>query len=800
MPEPVHRRGVTRRLGKRPPEEVLVEPEGAAVRVAVMQVHVCRLEVRRRNADALQQRRLEVRHVPREPRLNPVGVAFAQLRRPGTVADVELARGIPLDSPRQLLELDPDHRCSLRRPRGIHRRRLPDDDRRLGRQQPALRLVHGPRDAVEPRGEVDDRRASEPVVTGPARRLRQGQVDLHLFAEGQDWKIYEKFGAHLRTVGDAAGVYFAVWAPNAQRVSVVGDFNNWDGRVNPMRKLVGSGVWELFLPGIKQGAHYKFEIRSQTGAVLLKSDPFAFFNQPGKSTASLIYDLERYAWNDGEWMEARRKKNWPQSPISIYEVHLGSWRRKTEERNRQLSYLELADTLLPYVLEMGYTHIELLPVAEHPFEGSWGYQVTNYYAPTSRFGPPDDFRHFVDKCHQAGVGVIMDWVPAHFPKDAHALAEFDGTDLYEHMDPRQGEHQDWGTLIFNYGRNEVRNFLIGNALFWFDKYHVDGLRVDAVASMLYLDYSRKPGQWVPNVYGGRENLDAIHFLKQFNEVCYERFPGIITIAEESTSWPGVSRPTYLGGLGFGFKWNMGWMHDFLEYMSIDPIYRKYHHGNITFSLLYAFQENFILVLSHDEVVYGKRSLLSKMPGDEWQQFANLRMFLAWMYGQPGKKLLFMGGEFGQWNEWNHDTSLDWELLQLPRHDGLRRLVQHLNYIYKSEPALWQFDDAYEGFDWIDFHDADNSVVSFLRKSRGGDIIAFVVNATPVVRYNYRLGIPEPGLYREIINTDGETYGGSNVGNLGVVQSENVPWMGREHSILIHLPPLATLAFKLERLS
>jgi len=636
----------------------------------------------------------------------------------------------------------------------------------------------------------------DPYQYGPI----MGEVDLHLFAEGQDWKIYEKFGAHLRTVGDAAGVYFAVWAPNAQRVSVVGDFNNWDGRVNPMRKLVGSGVWELFLPGIKQGAHYKFEIRSQTGAVLLKSDPFAFFNQPGKSTASLIYDLERYAWNDGEWLEARGKKNWPQSPISIYEVHLGSWRRKTEEGNRQLSYLELADTLLPYVLEMSYTHIESLPVAEHPFEGSWGYQVTNYYAPTSRFGPPDDFRHFVDKCHQAGVGVIMDWVPAHFPKDAHALAEFDGTDLYEHMDPRQGEHQDWGTLIFNYGRNEVRNFLIGNALFWLDKYHVDGLRVDAVASMLYLDYSRKPGQWVPNVYGGRENLDAIHFLKQFNEVCYERFPGIITIAEESTSWPGVSRPTYLGGLGFGFKWNMGWMHDFLEYMSIDPIYRKYHHGNITFSLLYAFQENFILVLSHDEVVYGKRSLLSKMPGDEWQQFANLRMFLAWMYGQPGKKLLFMGGEFGQRNEWNHDTSLDWQLLCLPQHDGLRRLVQHLNHTYKSEPALWQLDDIYEGFDWIDFHDADNSVVSFLRKSRGGDIIAFVVNATPVVRYNYRLGIPEPGLYREIINTDGETYGGSNVGNLGVVQSENVPWMGREHSILIHLPPLATLAFKLERLS
>ena len=634
----------------------------------------------------------------------------------------------------------------------------------------------------------------DPYQYGPI----MGEVDLHLFAEGQHWKIYDKFGAHLRTIGDATGVYFAVWAPNAQRVSVVGDFNGWDGRVNPMRKLIGSGVWELFLPGIKQGAHYKFEIRAQTGALLLKSDPFAFFNQHGKSTASLVYDLERYRWNDGTWMESRRTRDWPRSPISIYEVHLGSWRRKAEEGNRHLSYLELAETLLPYVLEMGYTHIELLPVAEHPFEGSWGYQVTNYYAPTSRFGTPDEFRHFIDKCHQVGIGVILDWVPAHFPKDAHALAEFDGTHLYEHMDPRQGEQLDWGTLIFNFGRNEVRNFLIGNALFWLDQYHIDGLRVDAVASMLYLDYSRKPGQWIPNVYGGRENLDAVYFLKHFNEVCYERFPGIMTIAEESTAWPGVSRPTYLGGLGFGFKWNMGWMHDFLEYMSLDSIFRRYHHGNITFSLLYAFQENFILVLSHDEVVYGKRSLLSKMPGDEWQKFANLRMFLAWMYGHPGKKLLFMGGEFGQWNEWNHDTSLDWQLVSLPAHDGLRRLVQHLNYIYKSEPALWQLDDTYEGFDWIDLHDADNSVVSFLRKSREGDVVAFVVNATPMVRYDYRLGVPEAGFYRELINSDAETYGGSNVGNFGGMQTQDVPWMGRQHSILIHLPPLATLAFKLQK--
>ncbi|MEY2481132.1 MAG: 1,4-alpha-glucan branching enzyme [Verrucomicrobiota bacterium] len=637
-------------------------------------------------------------------------------------------------------------------------------------------------------------RARDPYCYGTF----MGEVDLHLFSEGQHWQLYEKFGAHLRTVAGISGVYFSVWAPNASRVSVVGDFNGWDGRVNPMRKLLGSGVWELFLPGVAEGTHYKFEIKTATGALLLKSDPFAFFGQWGKETSSLVYNLDRYKWDDGDWMEARREKDWPRAAISIYEVHLGSWRRKQEENNRPLSYLELAETLLSYIIEMGYTHIELLPIAEHPFEGSWGYQVTNYFAPTSRFGNPDELRHLIDKCHQAGIGVIMDWVPAHFPKDAHALAEFDGTDLYEHMDPRQGEHQDWGTLIFNFGRNEVRNFLIANALFWLDKYHIDGLRVDAVASMLYLDYSREPGQWIPNVHGGRENLDAVYFLKRFNEVCYEKFPGIMTIAEESTAWPGVSRPTYLGGLGFGFKWNMGWMHDFLQYMKLDPIYRRFHHGNITFSLLYAFTEHFILVLSHDEVVHGKYSLLNKMPGDEWQKFANLRMFYAWMYGHPGKKLLFMGGEFGQWKEWNHDRELDWELAQLPKHDGLRRLVQHLNYVYKNEPAFWDQDDTYDGFEWIDFHDADNSVVAFMRKSRGGDVIAFVVNATPLVRHDYRLGVPQAGFYREIINTDAETYGGSNVGNFGGAQSENTPWMAREHSIMIQLPPLATVAFKLER--
>ncbi len=557
------------------------------------------------------------------------------------------------------------------------------------------------------------------------------------------------------------------------------------------------GVWEIFIPGVNEGAHYKFEIKTQTGALLLKSDPFGFFSQHGAQTSSMVYDLERYQWSDDQWMAERPQKQWHRSAVSIYEVHLGSWRRVAEEGNRFVSYLEFAQTLLPYVLEMGFTHIELLPIAEHPFEGSWGYQVTNYYAPTSRFGTPDELRHFIDACHRAGIGVIMDWVPAHFPKDAHALAQFDGTALYEHADPRQGEHQDWGTLIFNFGRNEVRNFLTANALFWLDKYHIDGLRVDAVASMLYLDYSRQPGQWIPNAFGGRENLDAVFFLKQVNELCYEGFPGVMTIAEESTAWPGVSRPTYLGGLGFGFKWNMGWMHDFLHYMSLDPIYRRFHQGNVTFSIMYAFQEHFILVLSHDEVVHGKGSLIAKMPGDEWQKFANLRMFYAWMFAHPGKKLLFMGGEFGQAREWNHDRGLDWELTELPRHDGLRRLVQHLNHVYRNEPALWDRDDSHESFEWIDFHDADHCVVAFLRRSQEGELLVFAVNATPVVRYNYRMGVPGDGFYREIINTDAETYGGSNVGNLGGLDAEGVEWQGRTHSIVVNLPPLAVVGFKRE---
>ena len=561
-----------------------------------------------------------------------------------------------------------------------------------------------------------------------------------------------------------------------------------------MRKLVECGIWELFIPGLVEGIHYKFEVLNAHGSIVLKSDPFAFFSQNGLQTASLVFNLDRYSWNDQAWMEARKNKEWHTAPISIYEVHLGSWRRKPEDRLRPLSYHELADQLIPYVKEMGYTHIELLPVAEHPFEGSWGYQITGYFCPTSRHGNPDDFRHFIDKAHEAGIGIILDWVPGHFPKDIHGLAEFDGTDLYEHADPRQGEHNDWGTLIFNFGRNEVRNFLISNALFWLDQFHIDGLRVDAVASMLYLDYSRANDQWIPNAYGGRENLEAIYFLKRFNEVCYERFPGIMTIAEESTAWPGVSRPTHLGGLGFGFKWNMGWMHDFLHYMSREPIFRRYHQNEITFSLLYAFQEQFMLVLSHDEVVHGKGSLINKMPGDTWQKFANLRLLYAWMYGHPGKKLLFMGGEFGQWSEWNHNRSLDWHLLDDPLHDGLKRLVQHLNWLYTHEPALYEQDDSYDGFQWIDFRDADQSVVSFQRISKAGSRIVFVVNATPVVREGYRIGVSQQGFYREVLNTDAQTYGGSNQGNYGGVWSEPHGWQGQGNSLVLKLPPLSVVAF------
>jgi 1,4-alpha-glucan branching enzyme len=623
-----------------------------------------------------------------------------------------------------------------------------------------------------------------------------GEMDIYLFNEGNHLEIFHKLGAHLHEQDGIRGVHFAVWAPNAQRVSVVGDWNHWDGRVHCMRKMIPSGIWEIFVPNIPEGTHYKFEIRGPHGEIFLKTDPFAFYAQHGTQTGCMVFDLDRYKWADADWMERRAQRDPYNSPMSIYEVHLGSWQRVTEE-DRPLSYLELADRLIPYVKEMGFTHIELMPVMEHPFDGSWGYQVVNFYAPSSRFGNPDEFRHFVDRCHQEGIGVILDWVPGHFPKDAHGLGRFDGTPLFEYADPRLGEHKDWGTYIFNYGSNEVRNFLHGNALFWLDQYHLDGLRVDAVASMLYLDYSREPGEWVPNCHGGRENLEAIDFLKHFNELCYSRHPGIMTIAEESTAWPGVSRPTYVGGLGFGYKWNMGWMNDSLRYIAREPVHRKYHQGEITFSLLYAFQEHFILVLSHDEVVHGKGSLLNKMPGDDWQKFANVRMFLSWMWSHPGKKLIFQGIEFGQWAEWNHSQSLDWHLTEHAPHDGLRRLVQHLNWLYQNEPALYSQDDSYEGYEWINFEDADNSVWSYVRKGANGEMVLFIVNATPVVRAGYRVGVPGAGFYEEILNSDAATYGGSNVGNYGGLWADQIHWQGRDWSIQIDVPPLAVCAFRLK---
>ena len=623
--------------------------------------------------------------------------------------------------------------------------------------------------------------------------ILMGDLDLHLFAEGNHWELWKKLGAHVEEHDGIAGTVFRVWAPNARRVSVVGDWNQWDGRVRPMRKLIPSGIWELFLPGICEGAHYKYELLDAHGQLQLKTDPFTFFGQHGTKTASLNWRLDKFPWDDASWIEKRGQREWHREAVAIYEVHPGSWKRK--DGTAFLTWHEMAEQLIDYVVDMGYTHIELMGAAEHPFEGSWGYQVTGYFAPTSRYGNPDDFRHFVNRCHQRGIGVILDWVPGHFPKDAHGLARFDGTGLYEHADPRQGEHQDWGTLIFNYGRSEVRNFLIANALFWFAEYHIDGLRVDAVASMLYLDYSRTHDQWVPNAFGGRENLDAIHFMKQCNEVCYQRHPGIMTIAEESTAWPGVSRPTFLGGLGYGFKWNMGWMNDTLAYMALDPIYRRFHHGSATFSLVYAFHEHFILVLSHDEVVHGKGSIINKMPGDEWQQFANARMLYAWMYAHPGKKLLFMGCEWGQRAEWSHERSLDWHLLDYPLHRGLRELVRHLNYLYKNEPALFDNDDSWDSYEWVELHDAENCVLAFLRRARHGMALIFVMNATPVVRHGYRIGVPAAGYWREILNSDSADYGGSNVGNFGGVHTEEWQWGGRPYSVALTLPPLSMIALK-----
>jgi 1,4-alpha-glucan branching enzyme len=622
--------------------------------------------------------------------------------------------------------------------------------------------------------------------------------DLYLIGEGTHYKNYEKLGAHVKTVDGVKGAHFAVWAPNAKRVSVIGDFNRWDGRRHPMRMLVSSGIWEIFIPGLEEGNLYKFEIRSKYHKYIeQKADPFAFFYEVRPKSAAVVYSIEnRHTWQDKEWMEQRKRKNWFESPVAIYEVHLGSWMRKPEENNGFLTYRELADKLIPYVKEHGYTHIELLPVTEHPLDASWGYQTIGYFAPTSRFGRPEDFMYFVDACHQNGTGVIMDWAPAHFPKDAHGLGFFDGTCLYEHEDPKKGEQRDWGTLIFNYGRNEVRNYLISNALFWLEEYHIDGLRVDAVASMIYLDYSRKPGEWIPNIYGGKENLEAIDFLKKFNEIVHHYHPGVLTIAEESTAWQGVSKPTYLGGLGFSMKWNMGWMHDTLLYFSKPPIHRKYHTNNITFSMLYAFTENFILPFSHDEVVYGKGSMINKMPGDMWQKFANLRTLCGYMYGHPGKKLMFMGSEFGQWNEWIFDSSLDWHLLEYEPHRKLQRFICDLNSIYKTEPALHEVDYNYSGFEWIDFRDSDSSVISFIRRAKNhDDFLVFVFNLTPVPRLGYRVGVPLGGFYREILNSDSEIYWGSNLGNAGGVYADSIPCHGRQFSLSLTLPPLSALVFK-----
>lgn len=621
--------------------------------------------------------------------------------------------------------------------------------------------------------------------------------DLHLFVEGNHHHVYKVLGAHYGEFEGLHGVKYAVWAPNALRVSVIGDFNNWDGRRHPMRNRGYSGIFELFIPDHAPGHYYKFEIKTHRGEILVKTDPYGFQFEERPKTASIVTEMSNYPWMDEGWMKTRYRHNNHEAPVSIYELHLSSWRRIPQEGNRPLSYREMADELIPYVKWLGFTHIELMPVMEHPFDGSWGYQVTGFFAPTSRFGTPYDFKYFVDRCHQEGLGVILDWVPGHFPKDAFALAKFDGTALYEHADPRLGEHMDWGTLIFNYGRKEVRNFLIASGLFWLEEYHIDGLRVDAVASMLYLDYSRKEGEWLPNQYGGRENLDAIEFLKSFNSIVYHYYPDTFTAAEESTSFPAVSKPVYNGGLGFGYKWNMGWMHDFLNYMSYEPIYRKYHHNELTFSLLYSFSENFILPLSHDEVVHGKCSLLSKMPGDDWQKLANLRLLYGFMFGHPGKKLLFMGQEFGQWNEWNHSESVDWHLNDYSPHRGIQLWLRDLNQHYKQCQALHQVDFAHHGFEWVDCNDVDNSIVSFLRWSKNYEtFIIGIFNFTPVPRYQYRVGVPFNGFYKEVLNSDSVLYGGSNIGNLGGIHSDAIHWMNRPHSVKINLPPLGAVFLEL----
>lgn len=642
--------------------------------------------------------------------------------------------------------------------------------------------------------------------------------DLHVFGEGNHHRIYEKLGAHLMTVDGVKGVYFAVWAPNARNVSILGDFNNWDGRLHQMRKR-NNMVWELFIPELGVGTSYKYEIKNWEGHIYEKTDPYGFYQEVRPKTASIVADLDGYQWHDEDWLEARRTSDPLSKPVSVYELHLGSWLHtaydepvktlhgegvpvEVSEWNtgaRFLTYYELVDKLIPYVKELGYTHIELLPIAEHPFDGSWGYQVTGYYAPTSRFGSPEDFMYFVDQCHLNGIGVIIDWVPGHFPKDGHGLAFFDGTHLYEHGDPRKGEHKEWGTLIFNYGRNEVRNFLVANALFWFDKYHIDGMRVDAVASMLYLDYCREEGEWVANEYGGRENLEAADFLRQVNSVVYSYFPGILSIAEESTSWPMVSWPTYVGGLGFNLKWNMGWMHDMLDYFSMDPWFRQFHQNSITFSMWYNHSENYMLALSHDEVVHGKSNMLGKMPGDEWQKYANVRALFTYMFTHPGKKTMFMSMEFGQWSEWNVWGDLEWHLLNFPPHQQLKQFFTELNHLYKNEPALYSNDFDESGFQWIDCSDNRHSVVSFIRRAKNSaEFVITICNFTPQPHSHYRVGVPVSGFYTELFNSDARQYGGSNMGNLGGKWTEEWSFHEQPYSLDLCLPPLSVLVLKLSQ--
>jgi 1,4-alpha-glucan branching enzyme len=635
------------------------------------------------------------------------------------------------------------------------------------------------------------------VVHGPTLFT---DYDIHLFKEGNAFQLYEKFGAHGMSVEKKQGVYFALWSPNAKSVSVIGNFNEWNPEIHSLEiRWDGSGIWEGFIPYLEKGALYKFHIASKYRKYKVdKGDPFGFSWEISPRTATVVWDLD-YEWGDKDWMTNRKKHNDLQDPLSVYEVHLGSWRRSSEEPGRLLNFREIAPPLVEYIKDMGFTHVEFLPVMEHPFYGSWGYQVVGFFAPTSRYGTPQDFMYLIDHLHQNGIGVILDWVPSHFPADEHGLAFFDGTHLYEHEDPKKGFHPDWKSHIFNYGRNEVRNFLISNALFWLDKYHVDGLRMDAVASMLYLDYSRKEGEWIPNEYGGRENLEAISFLKRLNETVYEFFPDVQTIAEESTAWPIVTRPVYLGGLGFGMKWNMGWMHDTLEYIAKDPVYRKHHHNQLTFSIWYAFSENFILPLSHDEAVYGKGSLLGKMPGDEWQKFANLRLLQGYMFTHPGKKLLFMGGEFGQLREWTHEESLDWHLLEHPLHQGIQKWIKDLNLLYRTEPALHELDFERSGFEWIDFSDWEKNIISYIRKAKvSEDVILVVHNFTPEVRVDYRIGVPKAGFWREILNSDAKEYGGSGQGNLGGAGAKPVPLHNRKFSLTLTLPPLSVLVFKQDR--